>query len=211
MCMCLRKSMYVYYFLKILPLPGTFLMNFTCTDSPASRIKTGFMVLSQCQFPNELYLKNINCADILLLNPSDSPKKNYFCYKSILPISIQDELGTPAPSSACAASLPPPSSSVSAGTKAEVTGQTEASCNPGMPPTGRTSLCPRVLRKLGEESGAPPATPKAEKAASPQGQATGESHRRAVLQGQPALGSPRLGDQVGLFGTPEGSSGEDCD
>lgn len=131
MWMCLRKSMYVYYFLKILPLPGTFLMNFTCTDSPASRIKTGFTVLSQCQFPNELYLKNINCADILLLNPSDSPKKNYFCYKSILPISIQDELGTPTPSSACTASLPPPSSSVSAGTKAEVTGQMEASCNPG--------------------------------------------------------------------------------
>lgn len=85
------------------------------------------MVLSQCQFTNELYSKNIDCADVLLLNPSDSPQKNFFCYKSILPVSIREALGTCACSCAHSVSLSLPSSRVSAGT--EAAGGTEASCS----------------------------------------------------------------------------------
>lgn len=65
---------------------------------------------------------------------------------------------------------------------------------------GRTTPHPWVPWKSGEEHGAPPATPKVEKAASPQG------HRTVLLNGQLRSGPPRPGDQGGLLETPEGSS-----
>lgn len=60
-------------------------MNFTCTGSSARRIKTGSTVLSQIYILHRHNsIKSTGLTNI----------KNYFCYKSVLPISMQKELGS---------------------------------------------------------------------------------------------------------------------
>lgn len=109
-----------------------FLAPFSWISLAPTARPAGLKLASSCYLGASLLMSYIWKIYIVQTNfywihQTHKKTQNYFCYKSVLPVSIREELGMPARST----SLPPPSSRVSAGTEAEVAGGTGASHSPG--------------------------------------------------------------------------------
>lgn len=128
MCAWLKKSIYVYYFLKFF----LFLTPFWWISLALRAHPAGFKLASPCYYCSILlmnYILKICFVQTYFYWIHQIHAENYFCYKSIFPVSLWGEPGMPARSSARSASLPPLISRVSTGKRPKAA----APCCPGGP------------------------------------------------------------------------------